>query len=148
MKIIKAQEKHVNIASFLFNEYRLFYQQEYDLEGARNYILERLKQGDSVIFLACSEDEKEGYGFTQLYPSFSSVSMRKIWILNDLFVAENARRNGVAKSLMNAAKELAVKTEAKGLALETGEDNVNAQKLYESIGYEKESGVYHYFLTV
>ena len=58
-------------------------------------------------------------GFTQLYPSFSSISMRRIWILNDLFVAEDRRGRGAAQRLLDAAKAYAVETNAKGLALST-----------------------------
>ncbi|WP_443088452.1 GNAT family N-acetyltransferase [Vibrio sp. LaRot3] len=106
-----------------------------------------MKHNESVIFLAL-DDEGNALGFVQLYPSFSSVSAARTWILNDLFVADNARRMGVAKKLMNAAKEMALETEVKGLALETADSNVNAQKLYESLGYERESGTYHYFLKL
>lgn len=148
MEMIKATEEHVELIAELFNSYRMFYQQESDLDGAREYISARLKNNESVIFLACNEARTKGYGFTQLYPTFSSVSMKRVWVLNDLYVSEEARRKGIANQLMDAAKELAVSTGAKGLALETAEDNAPAQALYESLGYEKESGFYHYFLTV
>ena len=68
-------------------------------------------------------------------------------MLNDLFVAENAREIGVAKQLMNCAKKLALETDANGIALETAENNFNAQALYESLGYVKSTGVYNYFLS-
>jgi ribosomal protein S18 acetylase RimI-like enzyme len=148
MELIKGTEEQCDHISNLFNQYRIFYQQPSDLQGATAFISERLKNKDSVIFLAVNKDRSEAYGFTQLYPSFSSVSMRKIWVLNDLYVTEEARRKGVAQALMSEAKVLALDTGAKGLALETGEDNVNAQKLYESLGFQQEKGVYHYFLTV
>jgi len=131
----------------LFNQYRMFYEQESDMGLALNFISERLEKGDSVIFCA-RDDEGVCVGFTQLYPTFSSVAAKKDWILNDLFVAPSARRLGVARKLMDAAKGLAVSTGAKGISLETALDNVNAQALYESLGYEKSSGFYSYYLTV
>lgn len=87
-------------------------------------------------------------GFTQLYPGFSSVSARPSWILNDLYVSPNARRAGVAKLLMNTAKDFADSTQAKGISLETSLDNVNAQALYETLGYKKSDGFYSYYLPL
>ena len=87
-------------------------------------------------------------GFTQLYPTFSSVSAQLTWVLNDLYVVADARRLGVGKQLMETARAFALETNSKGIALETGKDNVTAQALYESLGYQKSDGVYHYFLTL
>ncbi|MFA0115206.1 GNAT family N-acetyltransferase [Vibrio sp. 10N.261.46.E11] len=147
MKIVKAELEHLNAVVPLFDAYRVFYGQEKDLKTAREFIEARLKNSESVIFLAL-DDEGNGLGFTQLYPSFSSVSVSRIWVLNDLFVAHTARRQGVAKQLMDAAKNMGLKDDAKGLALETAESNINAQRLYESLGYVRESGAYHYFLNL
>ena len=147
MEIVKATIGQLDIISPLFDAYRVFYGQESDLNVAREFIESRLNNNESVIFLAL-DDEGNGLGFTQLYPSFSSVSAAKTWVLNDLFVSDTARRQGVARKLMDAAKEMGLKDDVKGLALETAESNGNAQKLYESLGYEKESGTYHYFLQL
>lgn len=130
----------------LFNSYRVFYGQDSDIELAKSFLSERLDKDESVIFYALAENG-EPLGFTQLYPFFSSVSAKRVWVLNDLFVKSNARRLGAAKALMLAAKELAIQTNAKGISLETGMDNDNAQALYESLGYEKSTGVYNYFLN-
>lgn len=127
----------------LFNLYRLFYKQASDLKGARDFLEERLIKKDSVIFIAY--DEGEPVGFTQLFPSFSSVSMQKSWVLNDLYVKEAARKKGVAKELINKAIVLAKENNAKGILLETGNENVNAQKLYENIGFIKDSNYYYYY---
>ena len=83
-----------------------------------------------------------------MYPSFSSVSAKRSWILNDLYVAAGSRRSGVARTLMNAAKDFAIGTGAKGLSLSTARSNVIAQALYESLGYEKDSDFYSYYLRV
>ncbi len=130
----------------LFNSYRIFYHQPSDIEGARLYLEERLSNGESIIFVA--KQESKYVGFTQLYPSFSSVYLQRIWKLNDLYVASEARRHGIGQKLLDAAKEHAINTEAKHLILETDRDNVYAQKLYEKNGYKKEDTVYHYTLTL
>ena len=49
---------------------------------------------------------------------------------------------------MRVANTFVLDTHANGIALETSEDNDNAQALYESLGYEKSNGVYHYFLSL
>lgn len=129
----------------LFDGYRLFYRQNSDLEGARSFLGARLERGESRIFLA--ELEGRAVGFVQLFPSFSSVSMRRLWVLNDLFVAPDARKVGVARALMDRARALAIETGAKGLILETEPHNAPAKKLYEDLGWTLD-GTDHYELLV
>src|SRR5689334_16265599 len=94
--VIRAYPEHVEQIAPLFDGYRQFYGQVSDVAAGRQFVLERLNQAESVIFLAL--DGEEGVGFTQLFPTFSSVSMRRLWILNDLFVAAAARRRGIARA--------------------------------------------------
>lgn len=117
------------------------------MEKARAFLAERFSNDESVIF-AAADDAGKLVGFTQLYPLFSSVSARRVWLLNDLYVAPEARRQGVARSLMNAARAFGEETGAKGVALETGINNTQAQALYEDLGYEKQGGTWWYFLGV
>jgi len=143
MNIHQATINDLDSLTELFDFYRSFYKQASDLEGAKEFLKERLTKNESVIFIAY-EDGKP-VGFTQLFPSFSSVSMQKSFVLNDLYVKETARRKGVAKELINRAIALAKETKSKGILLETGKENVNAQKLYEMIGFTKESNYYYYY---
>jgi GNAT superfamily N-acetyltransferase len=146
IQVKQATINDLNVIAPLFNAYRMFYQQTSDLNVARNFLSERLQKQESVIFFATNEDA-EGLGFVQLYPSFSSVSAKRLWILNDLFVAEPARRGGVARRLMQRARDYAITTNAKGLFLETAHDNFHGQSLYESLGYQRNSEFY-YFLDL
>jgi GNAT superfamily N-acetyltransferase len=146
MKISLADSKDLSQLSILFNQYRVFYGQSSDIERATTFIKERLENRDSVIITAI--DDEQMAGFTQLYPSFSSVSMKPTWILNDLFVIESYRRKNVAKQLMEAAKEHAIKTGAIRLSLATQFSNNPAQKLYEAMGYKKDDIFYHYNLSI
>ncbi len=146
MKIRLADSKDLSQLSILLNQYRVFYEQSSDVERATAFIKERLENQDSVIITAI--DGEQMAGFTQLYPSFSSVSMKPIWILNDLFVIESYRRKNVAKQLMEAAKEHARKTGAIRLSLATQFSNSPAQKLYEAMGYKKDDTFYHYNLSI
>src|SRR5690349_9719220 len=118
----------------LFDGYRRFYEQPSDLDGARRFLRARMEARESVIFVA--EQEGRLVGFTQLYPSFSSASMRRLWILNDLFVAPEQRRSGVGGALMAAAEAFARSDGAKGLALATQKTNARAKALYESRGWQ------------
>ncbi|MEP6693062.1 MAG: GNAT family N-acetyltransferase [Chloroflexota bacterium] len=128
----------------LFDAYREFYEQS-DLVAARAFLADRLRHEESVIFIAVAEDG-HALGFTQLYPSFSSVSLKRLWILNDLFVAADARRQGVARRLLERAREWAVETDAKGLILTTAVTNRPAQALYESCGWRLDDEFKHYQL--
>lgn len=147
MFVKQAEIENLKEISELFNSYRVFYQQDSDLDLAVSFISDRLTNKDSVIFYSYDENGN-ALGFTQLYPMFSSVSAQASWVLNDLYVSPSARRLGVAKKLMEAAKLYAIETQSKGIALETSKDNLKAQSLYESLGYKKETGVYNYFLSL
>jgi GNAT superfamily N-acetyltransferase len=83
-------------------------------------------------------------GFTQLYPSFSSVSMKRLWVLNDLFVAPEARASGAGHALLDRAERWADETGAKGLTLSTQITNLTAQRLYEACGWTKDDEFLHY----
>lgn len=147
--VVQAQPEHLDLLAPLFDAYRQFYHQPPNPGGAREFLRQRLVNRDSVIFLARSTSEPtRAVGFVQLYPSFSSVRMRKLWILNDLFVTPQARKLGVARLLMERARQLGRETGAVALALETATDNEAAKALYRSLGYRREIGFEHYELTL
>ena len=131
----------------IFDAYRVFYKQRTDLALATEFLTERINNSESVIFFARDNTGKY-VGFTQLYPSFCSVAAQRTWILYDLFVAEDVRGNGVGTNLLNRAKEFAELTFAKEIVLETARSNVIAQKLYESLGYEKDTEFFSYALEI
>jgi ribosomal protein S18 acetylase RimI-like enzyme len=144
MKIVLARNEHLGAVSKLFDQYRVFYNQSSDLDAAREFLKERFQKGDSTVFVAT--DDEHVAGFIQLYSSFSSVLMKRVWILNDLFVQETYRKQGVAKLLMDAAEGFARETGAVRITLATQISNVVAQSLYESCGYIKDEVFYHYSL--
>lgn len=146
MEIRLAHMDDLDEVTRLFDRYRIFYGQVSDLDAAREFIKMRFQQGDSTIFIAL--DQLRGVGFTQLYPSFSSALMKRLWILNDLFVEETARRQGVGGQLMQVAESFARQTGAVKMALSTQMTNQTAQSLYESRGYVKDKMFYHYSLRL
>jgi predicted N-acetyltransferase YhbS len=93
-----------------------------------------LKQ-ESVIFVAENQIQ-ELVGFVQLYPLFSSTKMKKLWLLNDLYVAENQRGKGISIALIDACKQHCITTKACGLILETAKTNIIGNNLYPKTGFE------------
>jgi ribosomal protein S18 acetylase RimI-like enzyme len=123
----------------LFDLYRQFYRCNSNIDEALAFLTERLANDQSVIFIA-SNSEGSICGFTQLYPSFTSLGMARVWILNDLYVVESLRRAGVGRMLMLAAEEFACSTGARSITLETQVSNTHAQALYKNLGYDPEAG--------
>lgn len=138
----------IHAVAKMFNAYRVFYSQASDIEGAKTFLRERLSKIESTIFIALECGTDESVGFVQLYPTFSSISMKRSWILNDLYVTENYRGRGIGKRLLDEAKNYALYTESKGLELATACTNHGAQKLYEQYGYKKDEDFYHYYLSL
>ncbi|HAP39413.1 MAG TPA: GNAT family N-acetyltransferase [Nitrospira sp.] len=132
----------------LFDAYRQFYGRTSDVAAARTFLLARFANRESTLFIA--HQGEMAIGFAQLYPSFSSVSLARIFILNDLFVQEQARRTGVASSLLSAAATFAVSLGAVRLSLSTALTNDAAQALYRSAGWNRDQqfSVYHLVLSV
>ncbi len=131
----------------LFASYREFYGQQTDGTAELAFIRERLDKGDSVIFVANIPDgeTKQMIGFVQLYPSFSSVSMKRVWILNDLFVKKEFRGMGVGKALIEQSIRFSSKSESKGITLCTAIDNYPAQELYEKMNFKKNQSFIYYY---
>lgn len=142
----QAGPSDADIVAPLFDAYRQFYEQPSDPALARRFIAERLERAESVVFLA--ESEGRAVGFVQLYPLFSSTAAqpRRLWLLNDLFVAPEARGTGVGRALLARARRLAEETGAAGLELLTARGNTTAQRLYESVGYRRDDEFLRYEL--
>jgi len=137
----------LDVLAPLFDGYRQFYGQPTDLSRARVFLAERFTHLQSLIWLAF-DAQGEAVGFTQLYPLFSSVRMARVYLLNDLFVQASARRCGVAAGLLKAAADAARALGAAGLSLSTARDNEAAQRLYESLGWQRDDAFYEYSLTL
>lgn len=142
----RAGEPDVDLIAPLFDSYRRFYDRPADVQLAAAFVRDRVQANESVIFLAEAGEEGSGeaLGFVQLYPSFSSVAACRIWVLNDLFVIPTARRYGVGRALMEAARQHAIQTRAKRVILETAAENHTARSLYEHLGYvrQEDSAIY------
>ena len=137
ISISRAGPADLDALAALFDGYRQFYGQASDVALARQWLRERLRFGESTVLVA----KREGatVGFAQLYPMFSSVRTAKTWILNDLYVDAGARRQGVARRLLDAAAAFAREDGAAGIALETARDNDAARTLYRAAGWQEDA---------
>ncbi len=137
IEIRQASISDLDVLLPLFDAYRQFYRQASDLDGARAFLLARFEQGESVVFLAYVDGVPRA--FTQLYPSFSSTAMARTFVLNDLFVAPEVRRCGVATALLDFAADYGRSVGAVRLSLATEVTNRSAQELYEGAGWDRDS---------
>lgn len=147
IKIIEATIKELDVLTGLFNQYMIFYKKPSDINKYKPYLEERLQNKEATAYLALDAAGNPA-GFVLNYYSFSSVSQGKIVILNDLFVASEYRKNGIAEKLINSAFDLAKQVGAIRVDLGTEKDNYTAQRLYEKIGFVKDNGFYAYSYTV
>ena len=129
-----AEARDLDQLAELFDQYRQFYECPPDLGAAKNWIAENLERRRSTIFAA--DNGAQLLGFAQLYPALCSVDLVNYFVLYDLYVIEAERRQGIARTLMNAASEWAKTQGAARLDLETAKDNYPGQALYRDLGYE------------
>lgn len=134
MNYRKAKNEDLEMLAELFDQYRVFYRKETNIEAAKQFLKARLEAKDSQIFVA--EEDSQLLGFTQLYPLFSSTRMKKLWLLNDLFVNAAARGRGISKGLIDQAKSLVKESSACGMFLETEITNEIGNSLYPRTGFK------------
>lgn len=143
IKIEQATADHLEQLSPLFDAYRVWYRQASDFATARQFLSDRISQKESIIYMAF--DDGLAVGFTQLYPLFSSTRMKRLWLLNDLYVNETHRGKGISKQLIDAAKDLARRTEAAGILLETEQSNLIGNQLYPAMDFELEENNFYFW---
>jgi len=136
IEIKRIELNEANLVVGLFNQYRIFYGKLSDLGMAKAFIDARLENNESIIFVALEENRP--VGFTQLYPKYSSARLTKNWILNDLFVDSDYRKQGIGEELIKTAMNFAKIQGSTFVQLETAVDNFSAQSLYEAIGFKKQ----------
>ena len=106
--IRKATIKDLDQLTILFNKYLVFYKKTSNLEKQKSYLKERIENNEAIIFIAFDDEIKdEALGFALIYPTFSSLLLSKILILNDLYVDSTIRKNGIGQKLILKTVELA-----------------------------------------
>ncbi len=130
----------------VFDLYRQFYKKDPDKIISIDYIKQRLTNKESTIFFV--EENNICIGIVQLYITFDSLELAKKIILYDLFVKSEHRKKGIGTMLMNVSKNFAEKNNISGIELSTAISNGTAQSLYESLGYERDTEFYNYYLSI
>ena len=148
MRIVQATLEHLDQLTPLFVTYREHFGQLPYPDSSRKFLEKRISRKESVIYLALADDEDKLLGYCQLFPSYSSLSLKRVWILNDIFVAEDARRMLVADRLLQTAKQMAKETNAVRMRVATSVSNEVAQKTYESIGFREDTRFKNYTLEL
>ncbi len=141
-----ASKKDVEDVATLFDLYRQFYEQAHDIQLAKSYIHARIERNESVIIVATIGNRL--IGFCQMYPAFCSIEAAPIFILYDLFVLPDFRRTGAGKTLLLAAELHAKQAGFVRLDLTTARTNVQAQHLYESLGWIRDDVYFAYSKSV
>ncbi len=144
MEIITATTADLDLLTPMFGAYRQCYEQISDVAEERQFLHDRITKDQSVILVA--KVDGVGAGFIVLFPSYSSVSMKKIYIFTDLYVDPAYRKQGIAKELMNEAIKFASKTSSTGLVIETRISNQSASKLFYDVGFQKDGDRMYYYL--
>jgi len=129
----------------VFDLYRQFYKKDPNKIVSIEYIKQRLTNKESTIFFV--EEDNVCIGIVQLYVTFDSLELSKKIILYDLFVRSEYRKKGIGAMLMDASKDFAKNNGITGIELSTAISNGTAQRLYESLGYERDNEFYNYYLS-
>jgi GNAT superfamily N-acetyltransferase len=150
VEILRVYTRHLSLIVGLFDEYRQHYKQAPNPDGGRNFLAERLERRDSVIFFASegSGSFQRALGFVQIYPCWSSIQMKRIWILNDLFVHHENRHQGVARALHERVRQHAIETKAHGLVFYCNEEDEATRSLCHKLGYQRQDEVHHFLLRL
>ena len=143
VRIRDATKRDLPALGKLLDEYRQFYKLPTDVDKATGYLEARLAAGDSVVLVAV-DASGQLLGFTQLYPTWCSLLAGPVYVLYDIYVSPGARRHGVARALLEAAADRARRDRKLRMTLSTAKTNVNAQGLYESLGWERDNDFYVY----
>ena len=144
LEIVRAKLADVSDLHPLVEKYRAFYKQPPNAKTL-DYLKSRLEKDEAIVFIA--RDNAVAVGFTMIYPTFSTVSLSAVWLLNDLYVTETSRGQGVANLLMDAAEAAAREAGATRIFLRTAHDNTPAQALYESRGWKQDEVFRRYDLV-
>jgi ribosomal protein S18 acetylase RimI-like enzyme len=146
--IRKASVEDLDQLTPLFDKYLIFYKKKSNFEKHKSFLKERIEKNEAVIFIAFDEKTEKAIGFALIYPTFSSILLSKILILNDLYVDSTVRKNGVGEKLILETVVLAKELNANLLRLRTAKNNVIAQGLYHKMGFVRDEFLHSYDLTV
>jgi GNAT superfamily N-acetyltransferase len=144
--IVQAAPADLETLVPLFDAYRVFYKRASDPDASRVYLKDRLTRDEATVFLALEDDE--ALGFALCYRTFSSVALKPLVILNDLYSTPAVRGRGVATALIARCADFARLHGAEVLRLRTARDNHPAQSVYERVGFVRDEVFFTYDLKL
>lgn len=145
MVIIKECElEHVDELVPAFDSYRQRFKQSSNLDGVQAFLQQRVANKDARILIAI--ENMKMTGFALLYPSFSSIGMAPILVLNDFYVFAGNSKRETALALLDGAVELCSENSAIRIEVTTRKENHRLHALYRDYGFEKDYKYDHYFL--
>jgi len=110
---------------------------------ARALIADPEREGVQLL----ARDEGRAVGFATIFWSWATTSAERIGVMNDLYVAREARGSGVAEALIQACRAECAARGAGQLTWQTAPDNAAAMNVYDRIGATREQWV-DYSLSV
>ena len=109
---------------------------------ARALIADPEREGVQLIV---RDGDGRAVGFATIYWTWSTERARRLAVMNDLFVAPEARGSGAADALMQACVDRARAAGAVALEWVTAHDNHRAQKVYDRFGGQREEWLTYSF---
>ena len=141
--IKQLQIEHLAHLIPLFDEYMVFYEKESNPLKHEAYLRERIEKNEATVFIAYDNNDQP-VGFVLNYHSFSSTALGRIIVLNDLYVSATERNKGIGQRMIDRTLELAKELGAVRVDLGTAKTNIQAQGLYEKIGFAQDTEFYSY----
>nr|WP_315152633.1 GNAT family N-acetyltransferase [uncultured Flavobacterium sp.] len=121
------------------------------IDQAIGFIKSKLDRNKVKIF-AFKNKQNHYVAFVVLVAVVDCYSVVKYnWHISYLYVQKEYRRNKIALQLMQKCIEYSIYTRVNFLTLNTGVRNTSAQKLYQSLGFEKRgflASYYYYQLNI
>ncbi|GAA4627844.1 hypothetical protein GCM10023196_041740 [Actinoallomurus vinaceus] len=134
-----AQDPVLDEIGDLFNDYRAHYGHPGLSEITHRWLREQLAERRLQLVVAMVGDRAGGFITTTVVPA--SLTLRTFWLIRDLYVAPEHRRNGVARALLQHVIEAARASGAHRLSLQTETGNAVALQLYASAGFQPVAGL-------
>jgi ribosomal protein S18 acetylase RimI-like enzyme len=144
MNIVRSTAKYLDQLVKLFEEYRQFCGYEESPAETKAFLKKLICNEESIIFIAIDTDTDSVMGFVNLYPSYSTLALQRLWILNDLGVSGHFRGKGVSKALVQKVQEFAKETNAIRIELKTAVNNTTARNLYKAMNFTVDTNNVYY----
>jgi GNAT superfamily N-acetyltransferase len=125
----------------LFAGYQRFYEVDEPDDQANLAFFTRFCEPSDDGLLLGAWDGEDLVGFATLYWTFSSTRAAETALMNDLFVVERVRGQGVGRALIDAAAEASRARGCHHLEWYTAPDNATAQRAYDATGAERSEWV-------